>query len=289
LQTHALQCGRCALTMLETQGVHVRAPMCRLGCMTVTAPQRSADSLPAKPPLSGSSQLRAALTLGLWLLVLATLSGGVLLLMLWQQDRSVGVLTVQVQRVWDLLQVVRRAETVIAAATVLVAMAWIVLATLNVCRVSARRRYPVVVALTLPAALANVWIIGDMIVAESESVRGEIAGMALQALVLAVPLVSLEYVANAVGARRNPFRASYVLGVALVVHLQVLAGLSTVDDLSDPERWGLLAAHLILGALLQVLFALAVIEGCRSFDEAADHRYSARRSFAETVLTDAAR
>jgi hypothetical protein len=257
--------------------------------MTVTAPQRSADSLPAKPPLSGSSQLRAALTLGLWLLVLATLSGGVLLLMLWQQDRSVGVLTVQVQRVWDLLQVVRRAETVIAAATVLVAMAWIVLATLNVCRVSARRRYPVVVALTLPAALANVWIIGDMIVAESESVRGEIAGMALQALVLAVPLVSLEYVANAVGARRNPFRASYVLGVALVVHLQVLAGLSTVDDLSDPERWGLLAAHLILGALLQVLFALAVIEGCRSFDEAADHRYSARRSFAETVLTDAAR
>jgi hypothetical protein len=258
--------------------------------VTVTAPPRSADSLPAKPPLSGSSELRAALTLGLWLLVLATLSGGVLLLMLWQQGRSAGVvLSVQVQRVWDLLQVVRTAEVVIAAATVVVAMAWIALATLNVCRVSARRRYPVVVALTLPAAIANVWIIGDMVVAASESIQGEIAGMALQALVLAVPLVSLEYVANAVGARRNPFRASYLLGVALVVHLQVLAGLSTVNDLADPERWGPLAADLIVGALLQVLFALAVIEGCRAFDEAADHRYSARRSFAETVLTGAAR
>jgi hypothetical protein len=257
--------------------------------VTVTAPTRSADSIPAKPPLSGASQLRALLAVGLWLLVLATLSGGVLLLLLWQQDRSVGVLTDQVERVWDLLQIVRAAEPIIAAVTVVVAMVWIVLSTLNVCRVSARRRYPVFVALTVPAALAGVWVVGDRIVAASESIQGEIAGMALQALVLAVPLVSLEYVANAVGARRNPFRASYLLSVVLIVHVQMLEGLSTIDDLADPERWGLLAAYLILGALLQVLIALAIIEGCRSFDEAADHRYSARRSFAETVLTDAAR
>lgn len=255
--------------------------------MDVTAPIRSADTLPAKPPLAGTAPLRTATAIGLWLLALATLAGGVLLLLLWQQERSVGVLTTQVERVWDLLQVVRNAEVVIAAATVPFAVAWIALSTFNVCRVSARRRYPAFVALTLPAALFGVWLVGDRIVAASEDRAGEIAGMALQAMVLAVPLVALEFVANAVGARRNPFRAAYLLGVVLVVHVQVLDGLSTIDDLADPDRWGLLAAYLILGALIQVLFALAVIEGCRAFDEAAEHRYAQRRSFAETVLHDA--
>jgi hypothetical protein len=255
----------------------------------VVRPRRTGPhSIPARPPVPGAPLLRIALASCLAVLCVVTLAGGVLLLLLWQQDQGSTILGTQVRRTWDLVEGLATAQRLIAVVAVPFAVGWMGLSTLNVCRATSRRRYPVAVALTIPVGIVGVWMAGDRVVAPSDDWRGQAAGIALQALALALPLVAFEYVAGAADARRNPMRAAYVLAVVYLVHVQLLAGLWTVEFTADPDEWGLLAAYLVIAALLQVLGTLAVNEGCRSLDDAAEHRYEMRHQFATGVLSQAA-
>ena len=121
---------------------------------------RTRDLLPARPPITGSHFLRLAVSLLLGVLAMLTLGGGVLILLLWQENRASGVLSNQIDRAWDLFEILRRMETVVAYAVVPLATAWAFLATLNVRRATARRCNPFIAALSIPAAVAGVWAIG---------------------------------------------------------------------------------------------------------------------------------
>ncbi len=59
-------------------------------------------------------------------------AGGVLMLMLWQQESSSGVLTSQLDRVWELFDVLRQIERFAAFALLPAAVVWAAIATHNV-------------------------------------------------------------------------------------------------------------------------------------------------------------
>jgi hypothetical protein len=223
-------------------------------------------------------------------MAIVTLSAGLLLLLLWANDRNSGLLSRQVRETFERIEGLADAQLLIALAAVVFATVWFGLATYNVARASARRRYSVVAALTIPAAIAGVWAIGDRIVGRSDDWLGELGGVALQALVLAVPLVVYEYVAGAVDARRNPARATYLIGVGSAAMIQMLEGLSTLEIRTDdgvwpnPDDWGRLASYLLVGALLLVVGTLFANEACRSLEDGARLRYELRTQFTASVL-----
>jgi hypothetical protein len=252
-----------------------------------TGTSRSASARTAAPrePLPGAPVLRGVVVSGLSVLALLTLAGGVLMLLLWQQERSSGVLTNQIERTWELFDDLATIELIVALAVVPFATVWMVLAILNVCRASSRPTIAAVLGLSLPAALVAVWVIRTQVIEPSDDNYGAAGGVALQALALVVPLVVLEFAAGLVDARRRPHRAAYLVGVVWLAHMEFLGALSTTEVTTDPDEWGLLAAYLILGALLQTLGAMAVNETCRSFEEAAHTRHQMRRAFGEGVLT----
>jgi len=238
----------------------------------------------AREPYAGASALRmilAVLTSALWLL---TIAGAILILLLWQQDRTSGVLSSQLDRTWDLVDALREVERWVAFAAIPIATAWIALAAVNVHRATGKRRNAIVAAASLPAGLFGVWLVGSQIVAKADDWVGEAAGLVLQATLLAIPLLALERVAHAAEARHQPLRASYVIGVVYLAQLQFLGGLSTVDQTSEPDRWGRLGAYLVIGGLLQVLGALSVNEAARAIEEGTDNRFQLRQRFGESLL-----
>jgi len=79
---------------------------------------------------------------------------------------------------------------------------------------------------------------------------------------LAIPLIALERVAEAAEARHRPLRATYVIAVVYIAHLQGLGGLSTIEKTTDPEEWGQLGAYLLIGGLIAVLGTLSAIGFC---------------------------
>ncbi|HEY3483955.1 MAG TPA: hypothetical protein VGK49_01170 [Ilumatobacteraceae bacterium] len=244
----------------------------------------SRHTSPPRPPVAGESPLRGVLAVSLAALALLTLTGGVLMLLLWRQERSSGVLTNQVDRTWNLFDDLGTVEQIVAVVALVAATSWMALALVNVSRVAARSTLAALMSLTLPASIAGVMVIRSTVVIPSEDWIGAAGGIALQALVLVFPLIALEYGAGLVDARRRPHRAAYVIGVLLLAHFEFLGGLSTVEFTDDADEWGLFAAYLVLAALLQVLGAMAANETCRSFQEAAEHRFESRRAFGETVV-----
>ena len=239
---------------------------------------------PPRPPLPGVAPLRNVLALALAVLAVLTLTGGVLMLLLWRQERSSGVLTNQIDRTWNLFEDLGLIEQIVAVVALGVATAWMALAIINVSRVTSRNPIAALLCLTLPASVAAVMGIRSTVVIPSDDWIGAAGGIALQALVLVFPLIALEYGAGLVDARRRPHRAAYAIAVLLLAHFEFLGGLSTVEFTDDPDEWGLLAAYLVLAALLQVLGAMAANETCRSFEEASEHRFESRRAFGESVL-----
>jgi hypothetical protein len=227
-------------------------------------------------------------------MAIVTLSAGLLMLLLWANDRNSGLLSRQVRETFERIEGLADAQFVIAVAAVALATVWFGLAAYNVARASARRRYSVVVALTIPAAIAGVWVIGNQIVEPSDDWLGEAGGVALQALALAVPLVVYEYVAGAVDARRNPARATYLVGVGSAAMIQMLESLSTIEVRTDDgvwpvaDDWGRLASYLMVAALLQVVGTLFANEACRSLDDGAKLRYDLRTQFTASVLNRSA-
>ena len=86
-----------------------------------------------------------------------------------------------------------------------------------------------------------------------------------------VPFLVLEHCADTIGARRTPIRISYAFGVVLLVHLQGLGGLSTIQETSDPTDLARIGGYLAIGALVQLMSTMAVTEACRSMTRAALH------------------
>jgi hypothetical protein len=239
------------------------------------------------PPLTGTTVLRMVLGVLLGVLSVLSLAGGVLLLLLWQQDRSSGVLSTQVERTWDVIPRIHDIEVMVAFLTVPFACAWAALVTINVRRTTGVRRSPIVPAVAIPAGVFGVWLVGDLVVAPAETWVGQAIGIALQAVVLLVPLLALEWVAVAAEAPRRSLRVAAVLTVLVLVQVQVLDGLSSLELSLDPETWGRLGAYLVIGALLVAMAALAINEGGRAIEDAAHHRFTLRRAFGATIVGQA--
>ena len=247
------------------------------------------DLAAARAPIEGSNILRIVMTLLLAVLCLVTVGGAILLLLLWQQDREAGVLTTQLDRTWDLFDTLRDIERWVAFGVVPVAVAWIVLATINVRRATGQRRNPIVAGLSLVVGLVGAWFIGDQIVDRSSDWLGQAAGYVLQAVFLAIPLLALERVAASAESRHGALRATYLIGAVFLAHMQFLGGVSTVGRTADSSEWGRLGGYLVIGALLLVLGSLAANEAARAIEDGTEHRFRLRQRFGESLLAQAER
>jgi hypothetical protein len=240
-----------------------------------------------RAPIGGASVLRMVLGVLLGVLSVLSLAAGLLLLLLWQQDRSSGVLSTQVDRTWDLVDRIKAIEVIVAYVTVPFAVAWAALVTMNVRRTTGIRRFAATPAAAIPTAVVLVWLIGDRVIAPADDWVGQAVGIVMQALVMLVPLLALEWVAVAAEAHRRPLRVAYLIAIVALVQLQVLGGLSTVAVSLDAAEWGRLGAYLVIGSLLVALGALAANEGGRAIEDAAQHRFNLRRTFGATVTGQA--
>ena len=242
-----------------------------------------------RQPFDAGTKLRLALAAMLSALALLTIGGAVLVLLLWQQERSSGVLTTQLERTWELFDALRVIERWLAFAALLMATAWVAIATINVRRATGIRRNPVVAAGSLPVGVIGAWLVGRDLVADADDWVGQTSGFVLQAVFLAVPLLALLRVAQAADARNRPLRVTYVVSLAYLAQLQFLGGLSNIDQTSPSDEWGRLGAYLIIGGLIQVLGALSANEAARSIEEGTENRYQLRNRFGEALLQQAAR
>lgn len=248
---------------------------------------RSGRLAEAREPLPGAGILRTVMTTMLSVLCLLTVGGAILLLLLWQQERDSGVLRTQLDRTWDLFDLLRTIERWIAIAVVPIAMAWIALAVVNVRRATGRRPNPVLAALSLPVGVAGVWYVGRELVEPADGVAATAAAFVLQAVFVLVPLLALLRVAVSAEARHRPMRAAAVIAIILIAIIQFLGALSTVDEQSASGDWARLGAYLVITALVQVLGTLAASEGARAIEEGTEHRYQLRSRFGESVLAQA--
>lgn len=242
----------------------------------------------AREPLAGSRILRIAVAVSMTVMWMLTIAGAILMLLLWQQNRASGVLSSQLDRTWDLFDLLREIERWVAFALVLIGTAWIALATVNVYRATGKRRSAVVAAASLPIAVIGIWLIGDQIVAESDDWIGKTAGFVLQAIFAAIPLLALERVTDVAEARHRPLRATYVIAVVFIAYVQFLGGLSTIDQASEATEWGKLGAYLVIGGLIQVLAALSANEAARAVEEGTENRFQLRQRFGESLLAQVA-
>ena len=263
-------------------------PAARHGASTDEQRRRREELITIREPLPGATVMRMVAGVGMGVLVALSLAAGVLLLLLWQQDRSSGVLSTQVDRTWELVGHLQRIEAVVALLIVPFATAWAALATLNVRRVTGARRNPILVAATVPLAIGLAWYVGDRVTGPADDGVATGVGIALQVAVLAIVLVPLERVAAATEAARRPLRTGFAVVALALVHLWVLDALSTIEETADPAVWGRLGAYLLAGALLQAMAALALNEGGRSIEDAAQHRFNLRRTFGATIVGAAA-
>jgi hypothetical protein len=246
------------------------------------------DRQPPRPPIPGAQMLRVTLGLLMATMCLLSVGGAVLLLLLWQQGRSSGVLTTQLDRTWDLIDTVQVIERWAAFGLVPVAMCWLALSAVNVRRATGIRRNPALVAGVLAAGVFGVWWVGREFVAGSDDPLNQGGGWAIQIAILAVVVIFVDRIATAADARHGPLRLALVVVAGYLAHLQFLGALSTIDRDTSTDRWGEFGAYLLMGGLVQVVGALAVNEAERSIEDATDHRYELRSRFSESLLAQAA-
>jgi hypothetical protein len=251
------------------------------------SPEAVRASYSPREPLAGPAVLRGIVATMLSLLCFLTVGGAILMLLLWQQQRESGVLQTQVERTWELFDWLVTIERWVAYAVVPVAMAWIVLVTVNIRRATGNRPNPVIAALSLPVGIAGVWYVGRELVAPADDIVGAVATFALQVVFILVPLVALLRLAVAADGRHMPMRVAAVLSAVVVAQIQFLAGLSTVDQTATSDEWARLGAFLIITALTQMLATLAANEGGRAIEEGTQHRFELRSHFGASVLAQA--
>ena len=228
---------------------------------------------------------RTLYAIGLSVLCLLTLGGAVAMLLAWQQeDSSGGLLTSQLDRLWDLFELLAEIERVVAFATLAFAVVWIFVATLNLKRATGKGLNPVVAAASLLVGVGMVWVVGDQIVSDADDNLTRAGGIALQAVFLIIPLLALERVATAAEAKHQSVRFSFVLAVAYLAVLESLGALSTIDRTTDIPGWGRAGANLVIAVLVQALGALAANEAGRAIEDATRNRYDIRHRFGESLL-----
>ena len=220
--------------------------------------------------LPGADTLRLALCTFLAGAALLGLVGAGLVGLLWFDSRDTGVLPVQRQRAWDALEALEVASRGVTIALIAAVSAWTFVIVLNIRMTSGHRRNPVIATLAWPAAAGAIWWVADRVVADA-SMSMVMVGFAVQAAVLAVPLLVLERSAATIGARRTPLRIVYASGVVLLVHVQGPGGLSNLPDAVTTAAVGRLAGYLVIGALIQLCTTLAVTEACRTMSLACRH------------------
>ena len=218
----------------------------------------------------GVAVLRVALVTLLAGQALLSVVGATVMLMFWMESEDGNLTPGQRDRAWDALDALHQASRALALAIIAFAMLWTFVAVLNARRASGRRPNPLLASLAWPAAAVGTWMIADRFVVDQSNGR-VVIGFVLQAVVLAVPFRLLERGASAVGARCTPLRITYAFGVVLLVHVQGLGGLSTIERTTATDRFGHLAGYLALGALVQLMSTMAVTDGCRSLSDAAEH------------------
>lgn len=230
-------------------------------------------------------------------LSMLTVVGAAVMFMFWSEAEDGVLLPSQRERAWDAFGVLHSGARVVGFTLIAVVTIWTFLAVTNVRLASGRRRNPLIAAAAWPGAALAFWVVADRFVVD-DSAGSVVLGFALQALVLYVPFALLERSADTIGARRTPLRITYMFGVVLLVYVQALGGLSTIEETSGTTSYGRLAGFLAVGALIQLLSTLAVTEACRVIEVATDRSAThhnalvdqrdavAQRAIPKTVRTD---
>ncbi len=208
----------------------------------------------------GSKLLAVAVTATLAGLALVSLVGCIVMVMFWQSNNGGAAPEAESDRVWALLQRLQGIERIIGVLAVIAVMLWTAVSVLNIRFASARRRNPLVAALSWPAAAFAVWWIADRFIVDGSTAR-TVLGFVAQALVVGVPYFLLFRASGSIGARRQAIRIAWALNVVLLVHVQGLGGLSNASESVDSAQIARLAGYLGVGALLALLttFAAAAV------------------------------
>jgi hypothetical protein len=223
--------------------------------------------------IPGTDLLRLCMVTLLAGLALLTMVGSAIAFLFWNESTDGVVLPGQRVRAWDALEVLQTAARVVAFGLIVLVTIWTLVAVTNVRKASGRRRNPIIAAAAWPAAAFGVWTVADRLIVD-QSIGMVVLGFAVQAAILYVPFYLLERSADAVGARRTPIGITYIVGVVILVYVQALGSLSTIQESAD-TNFGRLAVFLGIGALIQLLSTLAVTEACRTLDAATAHEAEA--------------
>tara|TARA_R110002110_G_scaffold303210_1_gene517298 strand:- start:1326 stop:3065 length:1740 start_codon:yes stop_codon:yes gene_type:complete len=207
---------------------------------------------------------------GLATLSMFSMAGAVVMFLFWQEIRGGTVLATENERTWDILALLQDVERSVAFVVLVVASVWTFAAVSNIRMASARRRNPIIAVVMWPATAAAVWAVADRLIVEGDAVR-IIAGFAAQAILLSLPFAVLQRSAQAVNVRRNPILLTYAVGVLVFVHVQGLAGLSTLSETSEPAQAARLVGYFAIGALLQLVATFFAAEVTRSLSNAAEN------------------
>lgn len=213
-------------------------------------------------------------------LALLSVIGAIVMYLFWREGTDGVLLASQSDRAWKVLTSLQDAQRTLAFVALGVATVWTALTVTNVRLASARHRNPVLAALSWPAAAAGIWMVGDRLVAGG-SAQEVVLGFAAQAALLCVPFLVLERSAQAVGARRNPLRIAAAVGVVLLIQIQGLGGLATLTPSTEQSELGPLVGYLALGALVQLLSTLSVIDATRSLTAMTEHVVEAHNELVE--------
>lgn len=260
---------------------------------TTTRSASASRSKPARAPgpskdatrgsvrlIPGDDLVRLGIVTLLAGLALLTIVGAAVMFLFWREASDGLLLPSQRERAWDAFSRLHAAARFVGFSLIALVTVWTFMAVANVRMASGRRRNPFVAAAAWPIAAAGVWMLADRLV-EDQTAGVAIVGFAAQAALLYLPFLLLERAADAVDARRTPLRITYVFGVVLLVFVQALGGLSTIDETIDPTRLGRLAGFLALGAMVQLLSTLAVTEACRVIETATDREAANHNALVE--------
>jgi hypothetical protein len=225
-------------------------------------PRASAQLLP------GGRMLRLLAVTGMAGMAMLSLVAGIVMVLFWREAGENTLLPSQVDRAWRVVTRFREIERVVVIGAVAAATLWALVVSINARIVGRMKVNPIVAPLSIPAAAIGVWIVAATMVVPGESSTVVVTGLALQGAIVALPFLFLERVAESVGGRLTPMRIAYLCAVLLIVDIEGLGGLATIDEVADRDRFGQTATYLLLSALLLLLSTVAATDACRSLEDA---------------------
>ena len=247
------------------------------GRMGLYARLLRADARPVRPLdinkrirlVPGGSIVRLSMMTAIAALTLVSVVGALVMFLFWRESADGALLPAQRERAWTALEGLQSLERMLAVGLVGLASLWSFVSVLNARLASGRRRNPLLAAVSWPAAAWTVWFLSDWF-ADDDRIGSVVLGFAVQAVVLYVPFFLLERSAVAVGARRSPLRLAYALGVVLLVHIQGLGGLPTLVETTELDRFGRIAAYLVLAAVLELILTIAITDASTLIADASE-------------------